>query len=155
MVRGAGSAGGRTGAHSQSVAAALGAPALGTLPHDGAAAGPLTFALTELLRDRTALLVLESCEHLVEGCAQLASALLRTCRGLRILATSRQTGLTGETVWHVPPLAPEEAVQLFAERAADVSPDRAADVPERDGRRPGVPAPRRVSRWPLSWPPRG
>jgi predicted ATPase/DNA-binding SARP family transcriptional activator len=64
------------------------------------------------------LLVLDNCEHLVDGCAELAEALLRACPRLTILATSREAlGVASETAWLVPPLASTEAVQLFVERA--------------------------------------
>ena len=92
---------------------------------------PLEAAISEVLRDRQALLVLDNCEHLVRAAARLADSLLGTCPSLRILATSRQAlGVTGETVWRVPPLSlPErapavgeleasEAARLFADRAA-------------------------------------
>ena len=82
---------------------------------------PLTDTLTELLRSRTALLVLDNCEHLIDACAALADALLRSCPEMRILATSREVlGITGEVAWPVPPL--REAVALFTERAAAVRP---------------------------------
>ncbi|MQY07742.1 ATP-binding protein [Actinomadura macrotermitis] len=70
-----------------------------------------------------ALLVLDNCEHLAEGCAELAGALLARCPGLRILATSREPlRMPGETVWRVPPLDPDEATALFVERARAVRP---------------------------------
>jgi predicted ATPase len=62
--------------------------------------------LREYLAPRRLLLVLDNCEHLLSACAALADALLGQCRGLRILATSRQPlGLSGETTWRVPSLA--------------------------------------------------
>jgi non-specific serine/threonine protein kinase len=85
-----------------------------------------------------ALLVLDNCEHMVEACAALADTLLRSCSGLRILATSRQAlGLDYEATWPVPmlslpdarsllpveELAQYEAVQLFVERARLKRPD--------------------------------
>lgn len=80
-------------------------------------------ALVDALRERELLLVLDDCEHLITACAELARALLLQCPKLRILATSREPlGIAGEHVWPVPPIAPEEAVQLFAERAAAVDP---------------------------------
>ncbi len=80
-------------------------------------------ALAEALRDREMLLVLDDCEHLIEACAELARMLLTRCPKLRILATSREPlGIAGEHVWPVPPIAPHEAVQLFAERARAVDP---------------------------------
>ena len=65
-----------------------------------------------------ALLILDNCEHLVDACADFAEALLRSCGSLTIVATSREAlGVTGEMAWLVPPLASDEAVRLFVERA--------------------------------------
>lgn len=64
------------------------------------------------------LLVVDNCEHLVDACAEMAEWLLRACPRVRILATSREAlGVASETAWLVPPLAGDEAVQLFVERA--------------------------------------
>ncbi len=64
------------------------------------------------------VVVLDNCEHLVEECARLAAELLRAGRGLRILATSREAlAIAGEAVRPVPPLAEEDAVSLFVDRA--------------------------------------
>ncbi len=93
----------------------------------------LTETLSNHLKLKELLLVLDNCEHLVEACAELAEALLRTCPSLRILATSREAlGTAGETRWLVPSLSlpdphylppveelPQyEATRLFIERAA-------------------------------------
>ncbi|MYT72734.1 MULTISPECIES: NB-ARC domain-containing protein [unclassified Streptomyces] len=51
---------------------------------------PLIDVLSDYLRDRELLLVLDTCEHLVKECAELARALLAAAPGLRVLATSRQ-----------------------------------------------------------------
>src|SRR5262249_23291750 len=118
--------------------AALVAPAVAAPVriHD-AAGSPALEALGDALRDRSLLLVLDNCEHLVEACAALVHRLLTSCAGLRILATSRQRlGVPGEVAWRVPSLrVPEcpalpagakdavsyfldyEAVRLFAARA--------------------------------------
>jgi predicted ATPase len=49
---------------------------------------------------------LDNCEHLVEGCAALADALLRACPGLKILATSREPlRIPGESSWVVSSLS--------------------------------------------------
>jgi len=99
-------------------------------------AGWTAGTLSQHLAGRQVLLVLDNCEHLLDACAVLASAVLRACPGVRILATSRQVlGVTGEVTFAVPPLAvPDcddagsggllkfEAVQLFAERGAAVLP---------------------------------
>jgi predicted ATPase/transcriptional regulator with XRE-family HTH domain len=111
----------------QAVAMALGVP-------DGTAM-PLLDCLVATLRPRTLLLVLDNCEHLIDGCAELADRLLADCPNLRILATSREPlQLAGERRWPVPPLALPEgdgsgsvaalaasaAVQLFVDRAQAV-----------------------------------
>jgi predicted ATPase/DNA-binding SARP family transcriptional activator len=105
---------------------------------DGTQRGPSRDARTRLLdglADANALLVLDNCEHLIEACAHLADALLAHCPRLRIIATSREPlAITGESLLPVSPLGQPAretpaasamhypAVQLFAERAAAVSP---------------------------------
>jgi predicted ATPase/class 3 adenylate cyclase len=94
---------------------------------------PLTL-LSDFLRDKRILLIIDNCEHLIQACAQLAEALLHSCPHLHILATSREAlEISGETLYHVPSLVtpdllnitfdilPQyEAVQLFVERAQSV-----------------------------------
>jgi predicted ATPase/DNA-binding CsgD family transcriptional regulator len=97
----------------------------------------LTETLSGYLGSKKVMLVLDNCEHLVEACAVLVEALLRSCPELRILATSREAlGITGEVAWPVPSLSlpdlrrlPDieslsryESVRLFLERAAAVKP---------------------------------
>ena len=66
---------------------------------------PLTSALSNALRQRHMLLVLDNCEHLLDACAQLIDGLLRTCPDVRVLATSREpVGIGGEVAWRVPSL---------------------------------------------------
>jgi predicted ATPase/DNA-binding SARP family transcriptional activator len=81
-------------------------------------------ALKTLLVDRELLLVLDNLEHLLAG-APFATELLGAAPGLTILVTSRtHLDLYGETEYAVPPLsAREDAVALFADRAAAVRPD--------------------------------
>jgi predicted ATPase/DNA-binding SARP family transcriptional activator len=79
--------------------------------------------LTEALRPRRLLLVLDNCEHVVEPVATLADLLLRAAPGLRLLATSQEPlALAGEVVWSVPPLeVPDRAADLAAlERTGSV-----------------------------------
>jgi predicted ATPase len=67
---------------------------------------PLTDTLTEALRQKDLLLVLDNCEHLVEDAARLVDALLDSCPRLRVFATSREfLGVGGEVKWMVPPLS--------------------------------------------------
>ncbi|MDI9954232.1 protein kinase [Rhodococcus sp. IEGM 1305] len=100
-------------------------------------ARPLIEVLVEFLVPRELLLVFDNCEHILGGAAGLAETLLRTCPGLRILATSREPlGIGGESLLRVPPLTvpdPDrrpslqglpsyDAVTLFADRAAAAVP---------------------------------
>src|SRR3984893_618988 len=90
-------------------------------------------ALPTFLRDRRMLLVLDSCEHLIETIAPLAECIFRVAPEVHILATSREPlQVEGEQVHRLDPLAfpPDDApltaaraltfpaVQLFVERAA-------------------------------------
>ena len=98
---------------------------------------PVIEALIKYVRDRSLLIVLDNCEHLVHACAELAKQLLQSGAGVKILASSREHfNIAGETVYTVPPLSvPEpdgrisaetivhcEAVHLFIERAMAVQP---------------------------------
>ena len=79
--------------------------------------------LVGALAGRRALLVLDNCEHVIAAAAVLADRVLAHCPGIRVLATSREPlNITGEALWPVGPLAESPAEQLFAERAAAVSP---------------------------------
>jgi predicted ATPase/DNA-binding SARP family transcriptional activator len=84
--------------------------------------------LLDGLADARALLVLDNCEHLIDACAHLADALLAHSPQLRIVATSREPlGITGESLFVVPPLGEDPAVRLFTDRAAAVSPEFTLD----------------------------
>jgi class 3 adenylate cyclase len=66
---------------------------------------PYLTTLTEHLQPRRLLLLLDNCEHLVAACAELATALLWVCSGLRLLATSREPlAVPGEQCYRVPSL---------------------------------------------------
>lgn len=70
-----------------------------------------------------AVILLDNCEHLLGACAVVVTALLRGCRGLRVLTTSRQPlGVIGEHVYSLPTLAPRDAVALFRVRADAAAP---------------------------------
>jgi predicted ATPase/DNA-binding CsgD family transcriptional regulator len=89
------------------------------------------------LRARKMLLVVDNCEHLIEAVVRLVDALLDSCPGLRVLATSRETlSAAGEVAWVVPsltvpdpqrPSTPQElegyeSVRLFVDRARQRDP---------------------------------
>ncbi len=88
-------------------------------------------SIVEFLRTKNALVVLDNCEHLLGAPAVLAAGILRSCRGVRLLATSRQAlSVEGEQVFGLRPLplpppdagvaaaAASDAVCLFIQRAA-------------------------------------
>ncbi|SEQ47835.1 Predicted ATPase [Lentzea xinjiangensis] len=84
--------------------------------------------LLDALYDKHLLLVLDNCDHLLEAVRDLVHHLLRGCKGLTILTTSReQLGVYGEHVLPVPPMA-EDAVELFVARAAATPAE--GDLPE-------------------------
>lgn len=85
------------------------------------------------LSSREALVVLDNCEHVLDGAARLVERVLAECPHIRFLATSRQAmGLNSEWTYPVPPLGlPDgrtpavetEAVRLLVERTSAVRPD--------------------------------
>ncbi|MBA2277567.1 MAG: AAA family ATPase [Chloroflexia bacterium] len=98
---------------------------------------PLLATIATALGTGRPLLILDNCEHLLDGCAPFAENLLRVCPDLRLLATSREPlGVTGEVTWRVPSLglpdadkdaglcevATSTAVRLFVERAQAARP---------------------------------
>ena len=98
---------------------------------------PLVTVLTDYLRGKTALIILDNCEHLIEGCAQFADTILRAVPRVGMLASSREAlTIGGEATYRVPSLAAPDpqhipplealtqydAVRLFIERAKAVMP---------------------------------
>ncbi|HVF24388.1 MAG TPA: helix-turn-helix domain-containing protein [Anaerolineales bacterium] len=117
-----------------------------------------TELLINLLRPKTALLILDNCEHLLDASAHVADTLLKHCPNLKILATSREAlGILGEIVYHMPSLRlPDieqtletfrgyESMRLFEERAQLAQPDfkltmeNAASVAQVCSRLDGIP----------------
>ena len=98
---------------------------------------PVIEALIQHVKDRTLLLILDNCEHLVRACAELAMQLLQAGLHAKILTSSRESlHVRGETTYSVPAFAvpdashpatledlPQyEAVGLFVDRAVAVQP---------------------------------
>ncbi len=131
--------------------------ALGMTPAPGQ---PAMQALISFLRERSLLLLLDNCEHLLEACAHLVAAILQACPAVCVLATSREPlGVPGEQLWPVPTFAvpaPDEdldaecllgydAVRLFIDRARmhrpafELTGDNAAQVAEICRRLDGIP----------------
>lgn len=111
------------------------------------------------LAPRSAMVVLDNCEHLIDAVAGLTAALTERGPQLRVVATSREPlGLAGEITWHTPSLScpPRsastataigsfDAVELFVRRAAAAHPgfvvtdDTAGPVTEICRRLDGIP----------------
>jgi predicted ATPase/class 3 adenylate cyclase len=97
---------------------------------------PLLTVVTDYLRAKRSLIILDNCEHLIEASARLADHLLRACPLVKILTSSREAlSVPGETAYQVPSLAvpePDEtgfevvgrtdAAELFADRARATNP---------------------------------
>jgi predicted ATPase len=113
-------------------------------------------ALLEYLLQKRLLLILDTCEHLLDACAELAQAVLGEAPRVTCLATSRQPlDTAGEQNFTIQPLSvPDaddadlgqgDAVELFALRAAAavpgfaVSADNAATVVRLCRRLDGIP----------------
>ena len=125
------------------------AAALGVRQRQGAT---VEESVVDYLRMRRLLVVLDNCEHVLDATARLVDALVASCPGVVVLATSREAlDVPGEQVWPVPPLSAADAAELFVARARATRPDFDA------GRGPS----RRSAgastgcRWASSWPPPG
>ncbi|MCP2342092.1 ATP-binding protein [Actinomadura rupiterrae] len=115
------------------VASAVGLPEVAALP-------PMD-QLIEHFADRRALLLLDTCEHLVDAVAMFADILLHNSARLVLLLTSRQpVALPGEVVLAVPPMPmPEpdaqddanDTVALFLARAKAARPSFRLDEDNR------------------------
>ena len=97
-------------------------------------ARPKLDAVLGYLRDRQLLMILDTCEHMLDASATLIQAVLREAPGVTFLATSRQPlDTAGEHIFQIQPLpVPDsdaavlfdgDAVELFALRAAVAVPD--------------------------------
>jgi non-specific serine/threonine protein kinase len=135
------------------VAAALGMPDGGDADGDGSKDHLARYdarrqtALLSRLRDKKLLLILDTCEHLVDACAAFADSVLRSAAGVTLLTTSRQPlDAPGEHAFPLLPLAAEaDAAELFAQRAAaalpgfEVTAQNRADVVRLCRRLDGIP----------------
>lgn len=121
--------------------------------------------VVDYFREKSLLLLLDNCEHVINATLPVLSAILEHCPGVCTLATSRQNlGLPGETRWYVPSLPtpdpnhlpkgsirwveyirPFASVELFMERAKavrpniEITPDNAQAIAEICHRLDGIP----------------
>lgn len=100
---------------------------------------PLPDLVTDYLRAKSALLILDNCEHLIEACANIAESFIQACANLKILASSREAlGVSGGTTYRVPSLSlPQdtqglldinslldyESIRLYVDRASAANPN--------------------------------
>lgn len=100
-------------------------------PSEGGSTGNDATRVCEALGSRSALFVLDNCEHVIEEAATFAGEVLGCTPGARILATSREPlGLPEENRYYVGALSTEptgpgetsEAVEFFTTRARAVDP---------------------------------
>ncbi|MGO9508453.1 MAG: helix-turn-helix transcriptional regulator [Mycobacterium sp.] len=85
--------------------------------------------LVRFVGDKSVLLLLDNCEHLLDACGTLVVELLAACPHLTILATSRERlGVPGELSWWVPSLSvADEGIELFTDRARRARPGFVVD----------------------------
>ena len=99
---------------------------------------PIVDTLIESIKEKSLLILLDNCEHLIQECAEIAHKLLNTVKGIRILATSREAlNIQGEVVWRIPLMSfpgssdsikeikeinQYEAIRLFVDRADSSQP---------------------------------
>ncbi|MGH9920370.1 MAG: adenylate/guanylate cyclase domain-containing protein, partial [Nitrososphaerales archaeon] len=95
----------------------------------------LVDSVVEFLRIRKLLLLMDNCEHLLTAAGDLIERVLKTCPGVRIVATSREgLGIPGEQLWplrslptpsasdSVDVVVASDAVQLFVLHATSLNP---------------------------------
>jgi predicted ATPase/DNA-binding CsgD family transcriptional regulator/DNA-binding XRE family transcriptional regulator len=88
---------------------------------------PERIGIVEALRPATGVLLLDTCEHVVDHLHDLLRHVLENTAGVRVLATSQiPLGLSGEYVWRVPGLAlpPAAAVTDPTGLGRQTSPER-------------------------------
>ena len=88
--------------------------------------------LVHRLRDKRCLVVVDNCEHVLAATADVVERILSACPTVTLLATSREPLMVrGERLVPVPSLLPDEAEQLFVQRARDEAPDLVIDDEQR------------------------
>lgn len=79
---------------------------------------PALDSVVAFLKRKRLLLILDNCEHVIDGARKVVDEILRACPDVRIIATSREgLNIAGERVYRMPSLHHESAVALFVDRA--------------------------------------
>ena len=100
---------------------------LGILEEQGKS---LSETIAHQLESQSLLLVLDNCEQVLQGCAELADVILSRAPDTKVLATSREPlHISGEFVRQVPPLELEFGMVLFLERSREAGAEVAGDEP--------------------------
>ena len=90
----------------------------------GAPSAEVLGGLVAALGAGPVLLVLDNCEQVVGGVAEVVRGLVAATRELRVLTTSRTPlGIAAESVYLLPELDPSTTVELFEQRARSARPD--------------------------------
>ncbi len=102
--------------------------------------------LTAYFERRRLLLILDNCEHVIDEARKVIAAVLRGCRDVHILTTSRESlNVSGERVFRLPALPASDAIALFVDRARaadsgfELGDDNAPFVAELAARLDGIP----------------
>jgi predicted ATPase len=111
------------------------ASALGVGAMSGPSSADPVSGILGVLGSGSALVVLDNCEQVVRGAADLVQALVSSSKDLRVLATSRAPlGLTSEAVYALPELGLDISIELFTQRAraarpgVELPPDAVAEL---------------------------
>ncbi|MCH7669466.1 MAG: winged helix-turn-helix domain-containing protein [Acidobacteria bacterium] len=89
------------------------ASSVGVQPHPEA--GPLV-SLIEYLAPRSAVLIVDNCEHVSDTVARAIASLVRSCPQLVVIATSRSSlFVDGEVTWRTPSLALPDRIDASIE----------------------------------------
>jgi class 3 adenylate cyclase len=98
---------------------------------------PLLATITDYLKERVVLLLIDNCEHVLDDAAHVVDTILRACPKVKIVATSREAlGVGGEQSYRIPSLALPpagatpplnelescESIRLFLDRAVLAQP---------------------------------
>jgi hypothetical protein len=80
-------------------------------------------SIVAAFRTRRSLIVIDNCEHVVAGVAELVGQLVGGCPKVVLVASSRERlGLQAEWIYEVPPMAMSDGHALFVERASAIRP---------------------------------
>jgi predicted ATPase/class 3 adenylate cyclase len=90
---------------------------------------PIADSVLAALVGKRALVVVDNCEHLIAGVADLVRHLVDGCPTVVVVASSRERlGLRAERIYEVPPMASSDGLALFVDRASAVRSGFKADV---------------------------